>query len=378
MTDVFWVGEDDLDEFQVNAVRGIADDASFMLTGPAGSGKTNILLLRSKWLILKRISNLKIVVFTSSLRDFVRIGSEQYNLPAENVCTGMQLFRNILEEYGVPFEPTGAFEDDRNMLAGKVRALLVERNVGPIYEALLIDEAQDYSDTELYIFRSLTERLVIACDSRQSIYRVTQSEGLIEELTDHNSVALKYHYRSGYRICRVADGLLMDKITYPEISSTSKYKEKEKPSSIDPNECDSFQDQVSAIIAKLFNEVGLYPGERLGVLFPKSVQVAEFQNALSVADTNNILSNYVYCLTLHASKGWEFTSVHIGGCESISKMGAVQKRLLYTGILRGRTSVNLYYTGSMPGYVGSALRVQSPPAAEPEFASLFGAKNADT
>jgi superfamily I DNA/RNA helicase len=372
MASAFWIGEDDLDEFQVDAVRGIPENLSFMLTGPAGSGKTNILLLRSKWLIFKKISNIKIVSFTASLKDFIKIGSEQYNLPVENSCTAMQLFKAFLQEYDIPFEVNGSFEEDRAMLAGKISALLAEKHIGPIYEALLVDEAQDYSDTELHIFRSLAERLVLACDSRQSIYRVSQTQGLIEQLTEGNRIELKYHYRSGYKICRVADGLLMDKVTYPRISDSSKYDEKSKPSSVEMNPYYSLQEQISAIIVNLEDDLELYPGERLGVLFPKNIQVAEFQNTLEASAFTQSQRDNIYCFTLHASKGWEFTSVHIGGCEAISKMGSIQKRLLYTGILRGKTSINLYHTGNVPGYIGSALRILSPPASEPNFSSLFG------
>lgn len=378
MASAFWVGEDDLDEFQVDAVRGIPQESSFMLTGPAGSGKTNILLLRSKWLIYKKISNIKIVSFTGALKDFIKIGSAQYGLPVENSCTAMQLFKDFLQEYDIPFETNGSFEEDRAMLAGKISSMLAEKDIGPIYDALLVDEAQDYSDTELNIFRVLSDRLILACDSRQSIYRVSQTPGLIGELTDGNCIELKYHYRSGYNICRVADGLLLDKVTYPRISDTSKYDEKSKPSSVGIAPYSSLQEQISAILESLEEELELYPGERLGVLFPKKLQVAEFKNMLAASAFDQGQRDNVHCLTLHASKGWEFTSVHIGGCEAISKMGPVQKRLLYTGILRGKTSVNLYHTGNVPGFIDSALRVLSPPVSDPNFSSLFGGQNADS
>lgn len=378
MTSAFWIGEGDLDEFQVDAVKGIPEDASFMITGPAGSGKTNILLLRSKWLIYKAVSNIKIVSFTSSLKDFIKIGSGQYGLPVENSCTAMYIFREFLNEYDVPFETIGNFEEDRAMLSGKISSLLADNPIDPIYEALLIDEAQDYSDTELHIFRALAQRLILACDSRQSIYRVAQTQGLIEKLAEGNRVDLKYHYRSGYNICRVAEGLLMDKVTYPRISGSSKYDEKSKPSSIIIKSYDSLQDQITAILECLKGELELYPGERLGVLFPKNIQVAEFQNKLAASAFDQGQRENICCFTLHASKGWEFTSVHIGGCELLSKMGAVQKRLIYTGILRGKTSVNLYYSGNVPGYIDSALRVLSPPPSDPSFGSLFGDQNADS
>ncbi|RMO89877.1 DNA/RNA helicase, superfamily I [Pseudomonas syringae pv. tagetis] len=370
MVSAFWIGEGDLDEFQKKAVGGMGATESFLLTGPAGSGKTNILLLRAKWLKLKNISNFKIVVFTASLREFFQHGCIQYDLPADYAVTAMQLFRELLAEYGLEAESTGNFEEDRSLLAGVLKSFITDNGIEDIFEALLIDEAQDYTDTELFIFRSLAERLVIAADSRQSIYRVAQTPGLMENLVDGNVVRLKYHYRSGHNICLVADGINKDYITYPHITGECKYDEAARPSSVSKLQCDTFQSQVSEIISKLHEELLLYPGEKIGVFFPRANQVAEFKNSLSVSALPD--KDRVITWTLHSSKGWEFRSVHIGGCEALPQMRATQKRLTYTGILRGKTSVSLYYSGSIPGYLESALRVLSPPAADPSFDNLFG------
>lgn len=370
MTGTFWIGEGDLDEFQRSAVSGVSIHDSFLMTGPAGSGKTNILLLRAKWLKLKNVSNFRIIVFTASLRDFLQIGCEQYELPAEYAATAMQLFREILSEYDVVIESTGNFEEDRALLAGAVKSLLDEHEIENIFEALLVDEAQDYTDTELSIFRTLAERLVLAADSRQSIYRVSQTAGLMDNLVGGNVVRLKYHYRSGHNICVVADGVLKDANTYPRIAGECKYDEKARPSSIVKKPCANFHEQITMIIGKLEEELALYPGEKIGVLFPKNHQVAEFENALAASGLPE--KNRILCCTLHSSKGWEFRSVHIGGCEVLHQMRATQKRLAYTGILRGKTSVTLYFSGNMPGYLESALRTVSPPLPDPEFSSLFG------
>lgn len=372
MTSEFWIGEVDMDEEQKTAVRGMDQHCSFLLTGPAGSGKTNILLLRSKWLRLKNLTNFKIVVFTSSLRDFVKVGCDQYHIPSDHACTAMQLFKDFLVEYDIPFELDGSFETDRQLLASKIHAYLLENDIDPIYDALLVDEAQDYTDTELRIFRALTERLVLSADSRQSIYRVSQTQGLMEDLTSNNLVKLKYHYRSGYQICRVADNILTDSKKYPRISNNSKYDEAVRPSSVERVDCSSLSDQILKIIESLAEQLILYPQERIGVLFPKNIQVAQFKNSLIAADFDQEELERIHCLTIHASKGWEFRAVHIGACETISQMRATQKRLAYTAVLRGKTAVTLYFSGNMPGYLESSLRVLSPPVADPSFDSLFG------
>lgn len=369
MSHTFWISDNDLDKEQGRAVQSMGADESFLIRGPAGSGKTNILLLRAKRLVLKKLSNIKVVVFTRSLRDFVRIGCEQYGIPAEVVVTGFRLFQDLLDEYHVSYSLTKDFEVDRSLLAGKVKALLDSHGIEHVFDALLVDEGQDYTDTELWVLRRLTKRLIIAADTRQSIYKVTHTPGLLEQLIGDKVIDLKYHYRSGLHICVVADGILKDSRNFPPIAAQSRYDEKARPSSVVLVQCDSFDDQVSAILKKLDPQLSLYPEEHVGVLFPKADQCSAFENALaasSIVDKCRIWTD-----TLHGGKGWEFRAVHIGGCEALYRMGATQKRLAYTGILRAKTSASLYYTGSVPGYLDSAVALLAPPPDDAELKDLF-------
>lgn len=369
MSHTFWINDKDLDKEQGRAVQNILIDESFLIRGPAGSGKTNILLLRAKRLILKKLSNLKVIVFTSSLKDFVKLGCEQYGISPEVATTGSRLFRDLLDEYGIPYTLTKDFETDRALLAGKTKALLDSRGIEDIFDSLLVDEAQDYTDTELWVLRRLTKRLVLASDTRQSIYKITHTPGLLEKLVSDNVVNLKYHYRSGLHICTVADGILKDSNNFPAIAGESKYDEKSKPSSVVIVQCDSFNEQITAIMKKLGAQLSLYPSEHIGVLFPKTEQRDAFANALS--GSSMVDKHRIRCDTLHGGKGWEFRAVHIGGCEALYRMGATQKRLAYTGILRARTSVSIYYTGSVPGYLDSAVALLSPPPDDTELSDLF-------
>jgi superfamily I DNA/RNA helicase len=369
MSHTFWISTDQLDDEQRNAVEDIPDSASFLLRGPAGSGKTNILLLRAKWLILKKHSHLKIVVFTKSLRGFVEEGCNHYGIDPSIAVTQASFFRRILEEHAIQYELTDEFEIDRAMLAGKIMSLLDSKQISSNYiETLLIDESQDYTDTELRIFKGISKQVVFATDSRQSIYRTTHSPGLLETLVDNNVVELRYHYRSGLKLCKVADAILPDSPAYPRLQGECKYPESKIPSSVQPVSCETFQAQMEAIAANLQHQFSLYPDEKIGVLFPKREQVLQFK---SVADQLN-LDDRVWVDTIHGAKGWEFRAIHIGGCELLYRMGPTQKRLIYTAILRGKTSAHVYFSGHIPGYLEAALAVIEPPKPNPGFDSLFG------
>jgi superfamily I DNA and RNA helicase len=371
MDGTFWISEKQLDSMQASAVRDKPEGASFLVRGPAGSGKTNILLLRARWFQLKAIADFQIVVFTSSLKNFAQAGCQKYGLPEERVVTSMSLFRRLLEEYGEDFESQGSFEADREQLAGKVQALVDTHNIADIYDALLVDECQDYMDTELIVLRKLCKRLILAADSRQSIYRTTHSPGLLEKLVNKNVVDLKYHYRSGLELCTVADAILKDSGTYPPMRGECKYDESSKPSRVELIPCQSLEVQMDKILEALPGQLDLYPEELIGVLFPKKEQEASFQAKFDLFSTT-MDKVRVRIDTMHGAKGLEFRAVHLAGCEALYRMGATQKRLVYTAILRGRTSAKIYFTGSIPGYLESAIAKLSPPKPDPKLDSLFG------
>lgn len=373
MHGTFWIGESQLDEEQSSAVLNMDEADSFLIRGPAGSGKTNILLLRALWFKLKDIHSFKIVVFTSSLKRFVQEGCEKYGVPREHVITGMQFFREILDEYNVKLDLTNDFETDRAMLAGRVKSLVDEKNISPPFEALLIDESQDYMDTELLVLRRLCDRLILVADSRQSIYRTTHTPGLLESLVENKVITLKYHYRSGLNICKVADGILKDSVSFAPVHGECRYDETVLPSSVTPVICANFDEQISSIISRLKSQVDLYPEELIGVLFPKRDQLENFKAILALS-SSDFDTDQIRAETMHSAKGLEFRAVHVAGCEALYKMGSVQKRLAYTAVLRGRTSVHVYYTGSIPGYLESAIARLSAPKPNPGLGDLFRKK----
>jgi superfamily I DNA and RNA helicase len=371
MSTAFWVKGDDLDEDQARAVEGVSETTSFLLRGPAGSGKTNILLLRAKWLTFRRLTNFKIIVFTSSLRGFIEEGCRHYGVNPAAAVTQMSFFKGILDEYSVTYELTKDFATDRNMLAGKVMSLIESRGITSNYcNTLMVDEAQDYTDTELLAFRKLSKNLVLAADSRQSIYRTTHTPELPEKLVEGNVISLRFHYRSGLRLCKVADAILSDAATYPRMQGECRYPEGTRPSSVTPIPLSTFEQQLIAIAANVAPQIDLYPDEKIGVLFPKADQAAAFKSFL---EANPIPGSEetLRVDTLHGAKGWEFRAVHIGGVEALYRMGATQKRLIYTGVLRGKTSAHIYYSGHLPGYLDAALATLEPPRPAPKLADLF-------
>ncbi|MEN5290932.1 DNA-dependent helicase II [compost metagenome] len=367
----FWISAKDLDDEQRQAVEGISENTSFLISGPAGSGKTNILLLRAKWLSYKGLPDYKIIAFTSSLCEFMRHGCNQYGLNPDVVTTQISFFRRILEEYGVEHTAQDDFETERQIISGKVLSLVESKKISQEYcQRILVDECQDYSDTELLIFTRLCRSVVFASDTRQSIYSGTHSIGYPESLVNGKVVDLKYHYRSGLHLCSVADEVLADRARYAPVKDRCRYPEEDMPSSVSSVSLASIDEQYEAILSNVQNQLELYPKERIGVLFPKREMVEQFRKHPSLLALGSAAQR-IQVLTFHSAKGWEFRAVHVAGCESASRMGATQKRLVYTAILRGQTSAHFYYTGHIPPYLEKALESQLPPKQNPNFESLF-------
>jgi DNA helicase IV len=208
----------------------------------------------------------------------------------------------------------------------------------------------------------------MASDSRQSIYRSTQSPDLLDKLVENHVVSLKYHYRSGFRLCSVADAILRDSANFAPVKENCLYDERSRPSSVELVKCASLDEQFREITQRIPSQLDSYPGELIGVLFPKRDQVSGFRDELV---RQGLDENRIRVDTMHGGKGLEFRAVHLGGCEALYRMGPTQKRLIYTSLLRGQTAGAIYFSGSVPGYLDSAVAQLSPPKESPKLKDLF-------
>ena len=91
MNETWWVADGQLDEDQRRVVS-LPLDESQLIVGPPGSGKTNLLVLRAKYLTLAKRPNFLIVVFTRALREFIAAGADAYNVPSEKIVTSHKFF----------------------------------------------------------------------------------------------------------------------------------------------------------------------------------------------------------------------------------------------------------------------------------------------
>lgn len=380
MSNTWWKNEKELVQEQIELLD-IDEDKNILIKGPPGSGKTNLLLLKANQLSLGTRPNLHIVVFGGLLKNFIQLGGHQYKFPKEKIITDTRLFSSVLQSEGADIDTKGmTITAARKARASKLEELIAAGKVGPIFEALLIDEAQDYTPQEIRVLRQMTEVFIATADSRQRIYDVEDCAKTLQACTDF-VYPLTYHFRNGHAICEVADGILRGQIGHTPLKQFSNYKEAEYPSKVTPQPNMSLDEQGKAIAAQIKDQRFAYPDDLIGVLCPLNEDLDTIQSVLcEVGMADQITransesfdaSRPVWLSTLTAAKGLEFRALHIAGLDNLYKTRGVQKRLIYTGITRAKTALTLYWNKSIPGYLESALRGATP--AKPVTTShIFG------
>jgi superfamily I DNA/RNA helicase len=362
MKNTWWVDEGELRDEQ-KEVLALPVDGRWLVQGPPGSGKTNLLLLRAQYLALGGYPNVVIIVFTRGLTEFLNAGSKQYSFPPEQITTCQKWARSFLRAHGIRPDPKSDFRAERQSLMTSIGALIDKDALPPQYDAIMLDEAQDYTAGEITTFLKLSKRLFAVADSKQRIYEAGDGLDILRSSVD-KTLILRYHYRNGQAICRLADGISNTDPMFP----TCNYDEDARPSSVDHFAAPTLDAQIDRIIEMLKVQMAAYPDEVLGVMAPLREQVQHIWDRIS---RSNLASRAIrvqsgeedihfkddtaICVTtLHSAKGMEFRAAHIAGLEALVKFDH-RRNLAYMGATRAKTSLAFHYTGRLEPFLSSAL-----------------------
>lgn len=368
MNGTWWKAYSELDPAQKEFV-GLPVDGKYLITGPPGCGKTNLLLLRAKHTTNSKLYNVLFITYAKSLADFIRTGVGSY-FDSKQVMTYWSWARSHIQtyypaglaEYGDLFDLRDDDEKRRRLTA----LLQLAYEAAPshtLYDAIFIDEAQDLSEPEIAHISRLSPRITIAGDNRQGLY---SQNGLTSG--GFTPIAITSHYRIGRRICEVADKLLPPKEGDPFLLDNCRYREDLNKSDAEPNECPDVASQYSAIIERLSSQLRVFPDEMLGVFFPKKemlldfriyVQDTELRDLIAFHDLDDSAHSFgsnkmIHALTIHSSKGAEFRAVHIARGEEL-KFPLHKREVIFTAVTRAKTSVTLHYTGKINAPIMSAF-----------------------
>ena len=369
----WWKEEKDLKDEQ-KAVINLAPKGKYLVLGPPGSGKTNLLLLRLKWLAVAGKKNVLFLTLGRSLAEFIKTGigvkkiinSNQvmtyrrwaYELAAENMP---DLLKNIPKDY----------EESRAYLSEHLEKITSKLPNG-YYDAIVVDEVQDLHGSELKVLERLSPSVMVAGDARQSIYAgkgVSAAEQLGFECKE-----LQFHYRIGKAICSLADVVYPPDPGNPTLLQRCQYDEK-LPSTAEPVECQDINEQCTKLVENVRVQLKSYPGDSVGVLIPsfKNGTLDAVKTALDGAEFAELVEYHgadgrdfpagkrVFVLTCHSAKGMEFRAVNLIAAEKMAQGPLSKRTLLFTTVTRAKTSLLVYYTDRLPASMDTAFADEEVP-----------------
>ena len=160
MDTTWWTAADQIDNDQRALIEIAVNSGHVLVTGPPGSGKTNVLLLRASYLGKAGEKNCAVLVFTRELREFIVAGTNRPNMvPAARIQTHAKWTWDLLGKLGRPLKPFkgGVGHDEARQLRHQAleRAVQELRLPNDYFDSILLDEVQDYLACEVSFFPNL-------------------------------------------------------------------------------------------------------------------------------------------------------------------------------------------------------------------------------
>lgn len=381
MEETWWRKVDDLDEDQ-RAIVALPLEGNYLVSGPPGSGKTNLLLLRATFLYRADIRDLIVITFTRSLKEFIAHGTDNYAFPPKRVKTFLGWGASILDEAGIDFDRKRKFEIMMPDMVAKLENISDELAEPLRCDAILIDEAQDYSATEINLMKKFSNQVFAVGDDKQKIYNKKGGLDALRAFCEE-ATPLKFHYRNGHKICRGADAILPGSNMF----GTSNYVEKQNPSTFDAVGMLDLKAQVEAAASNIADQLKAYPGAWIGVMAYSRETVSDIADYLAktpIADMVHLhlidrgyvsltADKPIVLSTMHSAKGLEFRAAHILAADKIPT--AASRKIAYTGVTRAKTSLVMYHEHPLPGYLDRAVAAaKDKKASPPSLEELFGGR----
>ena len=376
MDQTWWRSADEIDDEQRALIEIDTSEGHYLVTGPPGSGKTNVMLLRASYLRSAGMGNCLVLVFTRMLREFIVAGSRTpAMLPPPRIQTHAGWTKRILRELDRPYEQSAkdlSHDAARAERHSALEAAITSAQLGGnYYDSILVDEVQDYWAEELELLACLTPRLFAVGDSRQRIY--SRNEGM-QTARNLGCVErpLRMHYRMGPRICRAADRLMQGAGPTESLEQYCQYDDRELPSRVSVHTMPDFQSELELLRDNLVGQLRAYPNEWLGVIASRRTTrdaVAQFLQTTELGSQVLVQSDdeptrafdvnrRIVVSTLHSAKGTEYRSVHMLASDDFPHY---TREKAYTAVTRAKTTLDVYHTGPLDGAFEAALAPSSVP-----------------
>lgn len=367
----WWRAATDLDNDQTRAYQWPLDGC-YLLQGPPGSGKTNILVLRASYVASTGQSNVRLITYTRVLREFIAAGcGDNINFPASQVMTVAGWINEFLSERGMDRPDTRNLDEDEAWNVRLAALRQAAEGVGHFYDSLIVDEVQDLPGELIGIMHRLTPRLFMAGDANQRIFEkashdngITAAHSLARDI-----VSLRYHYRIGQNICSAADRILPG----PEPLITTCRYSSPLGSRVEAHSISGLDAQCAELARRLETQLRTYGrGESIGVVASRREtcnQIFAMLQSTPVGSLAKVMSSSsdepwydserpICIMTLQAAKGSEFRAVHWLAADDTPYF---TREKAYVIVTRSKTALDVYHTQPLVPVLRSAFSTLQPP-----------------
>ena len=381
MEETWWRKPEDLDDDQKEVIA-LPLEGNHLVLGPPGCGKTNLLLLRASYLWRANKRDFVILTFTRMLKEFIAKGADNYPFPMENIKTLRSWGGEILKSQNIPYDSKAPFPQMWKSLISGLDKIGPEVPDILKHECILLDESQDYTIDEIKVLSRFSRQIFAVGDNDQRIYK---SDGALDYLKTvcKSPTPLKFHYRNGIKICRVADGIMASD---GKMVNHCNYDESSYPSTVERHGGLKLAAQIEQAIPVLETQLRAYPGAYLGVMTYRKDDLAAIGDLLASSSLSDQVQLQLYeggyksldpdrriiLTTTHSAKGLEFRGVHVLAAQTLRQSDA-GNRLAFTATTRAKTSLAFYHDGGLPGYLERGIAASDDtPAPLPKLEDLFG------
>lgn len=358
----WWKSRNELDDAQ-EAIIMLPADGRYLVTGPPGCGKTNLLLLRAAYLNKAKFKNLTLLTFGVALSDFIRTGVPGKGLEPEQVNTHVRWGRAMAVNHNpscrAAIDSTTNLAEKRHAIAAECQRIINQLgDAAKVHQVVLVDEVQDLFSDELDVVVGVAPRVMLAGDSKQRVYRGGNALAHAKTLgfVEHS---LTTHYRIGHAIARVADRIFEPTDPADSLAATCNYDEKKMESSAEHLQLKDRDEQFQRMYEKLRTQLKAYPKEIIGVLVAKRNAIEDLRERFSDTDLEDEVAFHddeasfsdeerIHVMTVASAKGTEFRAVHIYAAEDV-QYPQDDQTFWYTAVTRAKTSLTAYSSpGSKP------------------------------
>lgn len=291
-----------------------------LILGAPGSGKTQILLHRARYLIdnfnIKQ-ERYHILVYTNVLKDYIESALHLLNIPPENISTFDHWVKEFHQEH-LGRMPWNAQNNQPNFKMARQEVLsFLQKNTSKydFFDFILVDEGQDLDSVSFEILKRVSRHLTVCLDHKQQIYNEGSDEKGILSILDipQSSVYLLDALRCSPFIAQSAAKLIQNTTDRENFVAQVRTQQtrRETPVLYLAKDFNDERDHLIDIV-----RTRMHNGESIGILFPTNRLVYGFAEsfkksgiAVEKPKEYSFNSNRPKLLTYHSAKGLTFDTI---------------------------------------------------------------------